>query len=85
MPQRGRGAGLQRREVDAELVEAGRVAEPLALAAGDDLPERLGIFEPRPDLGDVDRAWLSVRHPERPRCAAAKDAASPHLLELGAD
>src|SRR5580692_7451979 len=79
MPQRGRGAGLQRRQVDPELVEAGRVAEPLARAAGDDSPERLGIVRASidRDFGDVDLGHNSVFViAERPRGApAVKDAA----------
>ena len=33
------GAGLERRQVDAELVETCRVAKPLARAAGDHPPD----------------------------------------------
>jgi hypothetical protein len=56
MPLRRPGAGLERGEIDAELIETGGVAEPLAPAPQHRLPEWLGIcggvikFE----IGDVD-------------------------------
>src|SRR6185503_17178976 len=54
------GAGLQRRQIDAELRKPNGVAEPLSLAAFDRLPERIGIHVDavERDFGDVD-LWHS--------------------------
>src|SRR3954471_24465740 len=64
MPLRRPGARLQRNQVDAELVEAHGVAEALAFAADDRLPERLGIHADgiERDFGDID-----LRHCRRTR------------------
>src|SRR5579863_2363522 len=63
------GAGLECREIDAELVEPGGKAEPLARTAGDHLAERLRVVGAviHPKLGDIDfrHAARSPLHPSR--------------------
>ena len=56
VPQRRGRAGLERRQVDAELVEADRIAEALALAADDHAVERRRIAGAGIDrqFGDID-------------------------------
>src|SRR5262249_7475775 len=63
MPQRRGGAGLERGEIDAELVEAGGVAEPLALAPQDHAVVRRRVTGPAIDgkTADVDLGHATLR------------------------
>src|SRR5262249_23882481 len=56
---RRRRAGLEPRQVDAELIEPDRIAEPLALASEHGLAERLRIARGGVDLELVD---VDLRH-----------------------
>src|SRR5215472_7421374 len=65
VPQRRSGAGTKRREIDTELIETGRVAEPPALTAIHRPIERRRIRRPGVDrqcfdveLGHCCKSWL---------------------------
>ena len=77
VPQRRGRARLERRQIDAELVEAGGIAEPLARAAGDHAIERLPDSSVRLSIGKLAMSIFGMPRAPSSASRSAREKITP--------